>query len=77
MGDGGIQSAAERLAKDLKIENFSASSDWLLRFRNRHGLRNRRMCGEALSANKGSANKGSGEHLRQKLCQLNDVDLQI
>jgi len=67
-----IKSAAERLAKDLKIENFSASSGWLWRFRNGHGLRNRKMCREP-----SSANKGSGEHFRQKLCLLIDVDLQI
>jgi hypothetical protein len=67
-----IHSAAERLANDLQIENFIASIGWLWRFRNRHGLRNRKMCGAALSAN-----KGSGEHFRQKLCQLSDVDLQI
>ena len=69
-----IQSAVERLAKELKIENFSARSGRLWKFRNRHGLGNRKMCGEALLV---SANKGSGEHVRQKLCQLNDVDLQI
>lgn len=67
-----IQSTAERLAKDLKIENYSASCGWLWRFRNRHGLRNRKMCGEALSAN-----KGSGEHFRQELCLLIDAELQI
>ena len=44
-----IQSAAERFAKDVKIENFSASSGLLWRFRNRQGLSNRKMCGEALT----------------------------
>jgi hypothetical protein len=67
-----IQSAAECLAKYLKIKNFSASSGWLWRFRNRHGPRNRKMCGEALCAN-----KGSDELFRQKLHQIIDVGLQI
>ncbi|XP_069678783.1 tigger transposable element-derived protein 7-like [Periplaneta americana] len=33
-----IQAAAERLAKQLKIPNFSASCGWLWRFRNRHSI---------------------------------------
>jgi hypothetical protein len=44
-----VQSAADRLAKDLKIENYSASSGWLWRLRNRHGLRYRKLCGEDLA----------------------------
>jgi hypothetical protein len=63
-----IQSAADRLVKDLKIENFSASSG-LWRLRNRHGLRYRKMCGDDVSVNRGSA-----EHFRRKSRQLFDVN---
>ncbi|KAG8238769.1 hypothetical protein J437_LFUL016608 [Ladona fulva] len=36
-----IQSAADRIAKELGIEKFNASSGWLSRFRNRHGIPNK------------------------------------
>jgi hypothetical protein len=64
-----VQSGAERLAKDLKSENFSARNGWLWRFRNRHGLRNGKVCGEALRS---EANKGSVKRFRQKVRQLID-----
>lgn len=45
-----IQAAAERLAKNLDINNFKASSGWLFRFRRRHNMTNKKICGESLSA---------------------------
>jgi hypothetical protein len=48
-----VQSAAGRLAKHVKIKNVSASSGWLQRVRNRHGLHNQKLCGKAVSAYKG------------------------
>lgn len=46
-----IQAAAERLAKQLNITGFKASSGWLFRFRRRHNITNKKVCGESLSAN--------------------------
>lgn len=46
-----IQAAAERLAKQLNVFNFKASSGWLFRFRRRHNIHNKKICGESLSAN--------------------------
>ena len=40
----------ETLAKDLGINDFRASSGWLVRFRKRHLLANKRVCGETASA---------------------------
>lgn len=45
-----IQAAAERLAKQLGVNGFTASAGWLFRFRKRHNIVNRKMCGESLSA---------------------------
>ncbi|KAG7159730.1 Tigger transposable element-derived protein 7-like 2, partial [Homarus americanus] len=45
-----IQAAAVKLASHMGIENFEASDGWLWRFRNRHGMCNKIMHGEAGSA---------------------------
>jgi len=45
-----IQAAADRLAKQLNINNFKASSGWLFRFKRRHNLTNKKICGKSLSA---------------------------
>ena len=45
-----IQHAAERLAEHLGHENFKCSSGWLWRFRQRHGISNKAITGELLSA---------------------------
>jgi len=44
-----IQAAAERLAKQLDVNNFKASSGWLFRFKRRHNITNKKICGESLS----------------------------
>ncbi|KAK9679157.1 Tc5 transposase DNA-binding domain [Popillia japonica] len=44
-----IQAAAERLAKQ-EIKNFKGISGWLFRFRRRHNIKNKKICGESLSA---------------------------
>ena len=49
-----LQEAAERFAKRLNVEGFKASSGWLFRFRNRHGLASRRARGEALGVDTAS-----------------------
>ena len=36
-----IADAASKLARHMGIESFKASDDWLWRFRNRHGIRNK------------------------------------
>ena len=45
-----IKMAAEKLAGHLGIKNFSASSGWLWRLRNRYGFTNKNAHGEAASA---------------------------
>ncbi|XP_050705146.1 tigger transposable element-derived protein 7-like [Eriocheir sinensis] len=45
-----LQSAAETLANDLGINDFKASTGWLVRFRKHHLLANKRVCGEITSA---------------------------
>jgi hypothetical protein len=49
-----LQSAAERFAIRFENKEFKASTGWLFRFRNRHGIVNRTICGELLSADHGS-----------------------
>lgn len=44
-----LRAAAEEFAKHLKIYNFTCSSGWLWRFRQRHNITKRRICREALS----------------------------
>ncbi|XP_025207667.1 tigger transposable element-derived protein 7-like [Melanaphis sacchari] len=46
-----IQAEAYRLAKQLNINNFKASSGWLFRFRRRHNITNKKICSESLSGN--------------------------
>jgi hypothetical protein len=41
--------AAEKCAKHLKLHNFTCGSGLLWRFRQRHNITNRKICGEALS----------------------------
>ncbi|KAJ4447492.1 hypothetical protein ANN_09499 [Periplaneta americana] len=45
-----IQAAAERLAKQLGVNGFTASAGWLFRFCKCHNIVNRKVCGESLSA---------------------------
>lgn len=45
-----IQTAAIRFAQTLGEPDFKASGGWLSRFRKRHGILNRKVVGEALSA---------------------------
>lgn len=45
-----IQAAAERLSKQMGLEQFKASSGWLFRFRRRHNISNKKISGEILSA---------------------------
>ena len=45
-----LQTAVERFATQFQNEDFKASTGWLFRFRNRHGIANRSICGELLSA---------------------------
>ena len=49
-----LQDAADRFAKHLNIQNFTASNGWLFRFRSRHGISNRKICGESMSADESS-----------------------
>jgi hypothetical protein len=42
-----IKTTAEKFAKHLKLHNFSCSSGWLWRFRQRHNITNRKISGEA------------------------------
>ena len=49
-----FQDAANRFAKHLNIQNFTASNGWLFRFRSRHGISNRKICGESMSADESS-----------------------
>jgi transposase len=44
-----LRAAAEEFAKHLKIHNFTCSSGWLWRFRQRHNITKRKICREALS----------------------------
>jgi hypothetical protein len=44
-----LKAAAEKFAKHLKLHHFTCSSGWLWRFRQRHNITNRKICGEALS----------------------------
>ncbi|XP_060846462.1 tigger transposable element-derived protein 7-like [Rhopalosiphum padi] len=60
-----IQAAADRLAKQLNINNFKASSGWLFRFGRRHNITNKKICGESLSADNEAV-----EPFRKK---LNDI----
>ena len=45
-----IQDAAQKLARHMGITDFTASDGWLWRFRNRHGIGNKVLLGEAASA---------------------------
>lgn len=60
-----IQAAAKRLAKNLDINNFKASSGWLFRFRRRHNMTNKKICDENLSTDNETV-----EPFRKK---LNDI----
>ena len=59
-----IQNACEQIGKHLSIE-CSASDGWLWRFRNRHGLRDTQLRGEA-----GSADTAGTKVYRVKLNEL-------
>ena len=45
-----IQGAAQKLARHVRITDFTASDGWSWRFRNRHGIGNKVLLGEAASA---------------------------
>ncbi|XP_051823853.1 tigger transposable element-derived protein 7 [Antechinus flavipes] len=58
-----LQAAAERFAECFGRKDFKASTGWLFRFRNRHAIENRKVCGEQI-LNSVSEN---AEPFRQKL----------
>lgn len=60
-----IHAAANRLAKQLNINNFKANSGWLFRFRRRHNITNKKICSVSLSADNETV-----EPFRKK---LNDI----
>jgi hypothetical protein len=60
-----LKAAAEIFAKHYKLQNFNCSSGWLWRFRHRHNISNRKVCGEVMSGYAESV-----EPFRQK---LNDI----
>lgn len=58
-----LQAAAERFAQCFGRTDFKASTGWLFRFRNRHAIGNRKVCGEQI----GSSASENVEPFRQKL----------
>jgi hypothetical protein len=60
-----LKAAAEKFAKHFKLQNFTCSSGWLWRFRQRHNISNRKVCGEAMSGD-----VESGEPFRKKLNEI-------
>uniref|UniRef100_A0A8C9DYT4 Tigger transposable element derived 7 n=1 Tax=Phocoena sinus TaxID=42100 RepID=A0A8C9DYT4_PHOSS len=61
-----LQAAAERFAQCFGRTDFKASTGWLFRFRNRHAIGNRKVCGEQVLR---SASENV-EPFRQKLSML-------
>jgi hypothetical protein len=43
-----LKAAAETFAKHLKLHSYICSSEWLWRFRQRHNITNRKICGEVV-----------------------------
>nr|XP_027796435.1 tigger transposable element-derived protein 7 [Marmota flaviventris]XP_027796436.1 tigger transposable element-derived protein 7 [Marmota flaviventris]XP_027796437.1 tigger transposable element-derived protein 7 [Marmota flaviventris] len=58
-----LQAAAERFAQCFGRTDFKASTGWLFRFRNRHAIGNRKVCGEQIV----SSASENVEPFRQKL----------
>nr|XP_045611295.1 tigger transposable element-derived protein 7-like [Procambarus clarkii] len=50
LGGDAIKTAADKFAQKMNIPDFRASEGWLQRFKNRHNIKNRKVCGESLSA---------------------------
>lgn len=61
-----LQATAERFAQCFGRTDFKASTGWLFRFRNRHAIGNRKVCGEQLL----SSTSENVEQFRQKLSVL-------
>jgi hypothetical protein len=43
-----LKAAAKMFAKHLKLQNFTCSSGWMWRFRQRHNISNRKILGDVL-----------------------------
>nr|XP_045593483.1 tigger transposable element-derived protein 7-like [Procambarus clarkii] len=54
LGGDAIKTAADKFAQKMNIPDFRASEGWLQRFKNRHNIKNRKVCGESLSADTNS-----------------------
>ncbi|MBZ3869332.1 Tigger transposable element-derived protein 7 [Sciurus carolinensis] len=61
-----LQAAAERFAQCFGRRDFKASTGWLFRFRNRHAIGNRKVCGEQIL----SSASENVEPFRQKLSMI-------
>ncbi|XP_012599168.1 tigger transposable element-derived protein 7 [Microcebus murinus] len=61
-----LQAAAERFAQCFGRTDFKASTGWLFRFRNRHAIGNRKVCGEQVL----SSASENVEPFRQKLSMI-------
>nr|XP_020041453.1 tigger transposable element-derived protein 7 [Castor canadensis] len=61
-----LQAAAERFARCFGRTDFKASTGWLFRFRNRHAIGNRKVCGEQVL----SSALENVEPFRQKLSMI-------
>ncbi|XP_069180104.1 tigger transposable element-derived protein 7-like [Procambarus clarkii] len=54
LGGDAIKTAADKFTQKMNIPDFRASEGWLQRFKNRHNIKNRKVCGESLSADTNS-----------------------
>ncbi|XP_020851157.1 tigger transposable element-derived protein 7 isoform X1 [Phascolarctos cinereus] len=61
-----LQAAAERFAQCFGRTDFKASTGWLFRFRNRHAIGNRKVCGEQIL----SSVSENVEPFRQKISMI-------
>ncbi len=61
-----LQEAAKKTATDLKIENFNASRGWLDKFKQRHLISMRNLCGESNSVNKETVDNWKA-HIEDKI----------
>jgi hypothetical protein len=62
-----IKEKAIRVAERLKLENFKASNRWLGRFKRRHGLTYKNLCGESASVDKDTVDYWKTESLLRNL----------
>lgn len=70
-----LKEKALEIAKELNVENFNASNGWIERFKERHGLSFKKICGESAAVDESKINSWKNLILKEILSNYKPSDI--